>query len=373
MTPPAAVAGTASVAALVNRLRKNARHLARWARRGGIEAWRVDDRDMPEFPYAVDRYGSWLNVQRFAGRLPRAEDVALELAAIAAALDVPTTQVAYKLRQRQRGVAQYEKLAARGAAFVVREQGLCFEVNLTDYLDTGLFLDHRQTRQRVRAEADGRRMLNLFAYTGSFSVYAGSGGAATTLSIDLSQTYQDWTRRNLALNGLRDARRHRLLRADALTWLRDAGHRGERFDLVVLDPPSFSNSKRMQASLDIARDHYELVARALDLLASGGVLYFSTNRQAFRLDARLAGPPGMVEVTAATVRLISSVANRTCWRIMAYESRVHWIGRSVVARAAGATAVRRSDQHCRLAVQRLDRAAPTARGRTRRRCGWPVT
>lgn len=319
MAQSAAVSDTDAVAALVNRLRKNARHLGRWARRAGIEAWRVYDRDIPEFPYAVDRYGDWLNVQRFAGRMPRTEEtIARELAAIASALDVPATQVAYKLRQRQRGVAQYEKLAARGVAFVVREQGLRFEVNLTDYLDTGLFLDHRETRQRVRAEADGRRMLNLFAYTGSFSVYAGSGGAASTSSVDLSQTYQDWTRRNLELNGLRDPRRHRLLRADVLVWLREAADRGERFDLIVLDPPSFSNSKRMQASFDIARDHYPLMARALDVLAPGGILYFSTNRQGFRLDARLAGLPGVAEVTASTVPPdFQRRQPHRCWRIMA--------------------------------------------------------
>ncbi|MCB1747500.1 MAG: class I SAM-dependent methyltransferase [Gammaproteobacteria bacterium] len=306
-------------AALANRVAKNARHLGRWARREGLAAWRVYDRDIPEFPYAVDRYGEWLHVQLFEGRRALEDDaIEAHLAALAQALEVPRERVAFKQRRRQRGLAQYEKLAARGAPFVVGERDLRFEVDLLSYLDTGLFLDHRETRARVRAEAAGKRVLNLFAYTGSFSVYAAAGGAAQTVSVDLSQTYQAWTQRNLALNGFDDAQRHRLVQADVTRWLEAACRAGERFDLVVLDPPSFSNSKRMQDSFDVQRDHVGLVEQALALLAPGGALYFSNNRQGFRLDPGLAARHACVDITAETIP--PDFARRRphqCWRIVA--------------------------------------------------------
>jgi len=215
--------------ALGNRLLKNARHLGRWARREGLEAWRVYDRDIPEFPYAIDRYADWLHVQLFEG-LRELDDAAIaaHLDAIGTALDVPPARLAFKRRQRQRGTSQYEKRITVGQPFVVIERGLRFEVELTTYLDTGLFLDHRDTRQRIRAEAAGTRMLNLFAYTGSFTVYAAAGAARHTVTVDLSQTYQEWARRNLALNGFDDPVRHRLIRADLFGSAEEAA----RFSLI---------------------------------------------------------------------------------------------------------------------------------------------
>ena len=239
---------------LSNRIRKNARHLARWARREGIQAWRVYDRDIPEFPYAVDRYGDWLHVQLFDGKRElRDEEIATHLRAIGDALAVAPAQLVLKVRRRQRGLSQYEKLGEHAPSFVVRERGRSFEVNLGRYLDTGLFLDHRDTRQLFGQRADGKRVLNLFAYTGSFTVYAALGGALSTLTVDLSRTYQDWTRRNLVLNGIDDDQRHRLVAADVLVWLEQAAAMRERFDLIMLDPPSFSNSKRMHESFDVQR------------------------------------------------------------------------------------------------------------------------
>jgi 23S rRNA (cytosine1962-C5)-methyltransferase len=171
---------------------------------------------------------------------------------------------------------------------VVEEQGLKFWVNLRDYLDTGLFLDHRLTRSRVCAEAAGKRFLNLFAYTGSFTVYAAAGGARSTTTVDLSNTYLDWAADNLALNGFRGAQ-HQLVRADAAPWIEEAGAQGERFDLIVLDPPSFSASK-MARRFDVQKDHVRLLTATLALLSDGGTLYFSTNFQGFQLDtARLTG------------------------------------------------------------------------------------
>jgi 23S rRNA (cytosine1962-C5)-methyltransferase len=305
------------LASLANRLRKSARHLARWARREGLAAYRLYDRDIPEYPYAIDRYDDWLHVQLFEGRR-ELDDAAIaqHLAAIGDALAVPRAQVVLKRRARQRGRVQYEKLADDAPGFVVSERGLRFEVNLNRYLDTGLFLDHRDTRRMVGAEARGRRMLNLFAYTGSFTVYAAAGGARETLSVDLSHTYHDWLRRNLRLNGLDDPGRHRQIAADVDRYLAEARAAGERFDLIVLDPPSFSNSKRMRTSFDVQRDHALLLARTLALLAPGGTLWFSTNRQGFALAPELAADPRWEEITARTVPpdFRRRLPHR-CWRV----------------------------------------------------------
>lgn len=271
--------------ALANRLRKNAKHWDKWARREGLEVYRLYDRDIPEFPYAVDRYADWLHVQLFEPRRPiTPAELDGHLAAIASATQVPPERRVLKIRQRQRGSAQYEKTEQDGPGFTVRERDLKFEVNLHRYLDTGLFPDHRDTRQLVRERAAGKSLLNLFAYTGSFSVYAAAGGASRTLTVDMSNTYQDWTRRNLLLNGFGDPEHHRLHCQDVLQFLIEAGDKEERFDLIVLDPPSFSNSKRMRESFDIQRDHPDLLRRTLALLAPDGELVFSTNRRGFRLD-----------------------------------------------------------------------------------------
>ena len=313
---PSPTTGT-ELAALANRLRKNARHLARWARREDLDAWRVYDRDIPEFPYAVDRYGDWLCVQLFEGKRPLSDaDIGAHLAVMAEALEVAPARVALKLRRRQRGSSQYEKLDADGPSFTVRERGRVFEVNLLRYLDTGLFLDHRATRALVGAEAAGRRMLNLFAYTGSFTVYAATGGARETVTVDMSHTYQAWTARNLALNGIADDARHRLVTADVTAWLAASAWRRERYDLIVLDPPSFSNSKRMHDSFDVQRDHPDLLAATLRLLAPGGTLYFSNNRQGFRLAPEVEALARFEDITARTVS--EDFHRRTphrCWRV----------------------------------------------------------
>ena len=183
---------------------------------------------------------------------------------------------------------------------MVQESGLRFLVNLKDYLDTGLFLDHRQTRAMVRDKAQDRRVLNLFSYTGSFSVYAAAGGAETTLSVDLSNTYQRWSRRNFELNSL-PAGRHRLRNLDVLRYLQQAVRAGERFDLIVLDPPSFSNSKKMLSILDLQRDHARLIRQCLRLLTTGGELFFSTNLRRFALDPALNGEAAIKEISAQTV------------------------------------------------------------------------
>ena len=289
----------------INRLKKNHKHLVKWARRQGVSCYRVYDRDLPEFPLAIDIYADRLHIAEYdTGWQIDDEDYQVwqegVIAAAAEALGLAEASVAFKTRRRQKGLAQYEKTGVMGEDFVVEEGGLKFWVNLDAYLDTGLFLDHRPTRARVRAEAAGTRVLNLFAYTGSFTVYAAAGGARETVTVDLSNTYQDWTRRNLELNGLW-GEQHRLVRADVLQWLQDAVDAGERFDLIVMDPPSFSNSKKMLDILDVQRDHVWMVDSAMQLLNPGGVLYFSNNFRGFKLDPQLAGRYALEDISAQSV------------------------------------------------------------------------
>jgi 23S rRNA (guanine2445-N2)-methyltransferase / 23S rRNA (guanine2069-N7)-methyltransferase len=271
------------------RLAKRFRHLARQARRQGIEAFRVYDRDIPEIPLVIDWYAGWLHAAEYERPHERTEiehEVWLDrmIEAAAAELGVPPGRTFLKVRRRQRAGGQYDKVDDRQAVLTVREGGLAFEVNLSDYLDTGLFLDHRLTRGLVRDEACGRRVLNLFCYTGSFSVYAAAGGAAATTSVDLSNTYLDWTRRNLEANGFTDGQRHRLVRDEARAFLAHRVRRGEPpFDLVVADPPTFSRSARSETPWDVQRDHAELLDLVARNLAPGGVVYFATNARTFRL------------------------------------------------------------------------------------------
>jgi len=292
---------------LANRLRKRARHLRKWARREGVTCYRVYDRDIPEIPLAVDHYLAGGDVHLVVASFEREDEHADEwfdamAAAVADVFEVPPARVHGRRRQRQRGTSQYAPRSRAAHRFEVTESGHRFWVDFDRYLDTGLFLDHRQTRQRVEREARDARFLNLFCYTGSFTVYAAAGGARESRSVDLSNTYLDWTGENLGLNGI-DASRHRLVRADATVWLREAASAGdmEPFDLAVLDPPTFSNSKAMGASFDVQRDHGWLIADTLALLRPGGALYFSTNRRKFRLDGDGFEASSVEDITASTV------------------------------------------------------------------------
>jgi 23S rRNA G2069 N7-methylase RlmK/C1962 C5-methylase RlmI len=285
---------------LTGRLRKTARHLARWARREGVSCYRLYDRDIPEVPLTIDRYDEHLVVAAWA----RGDDddpawLEAMFAAAADALGVAPGRVHGRVRRRQRGAAQYERVADRGERIAVAEGGLRFWVNLDDYLDTGLFLDHRWARARLRAEAAGLRVLNLFCYTGAFTVYAAAGGAAATTSVDLSATYLEWAADNLALNGL-DGPAHELVRADVLAWLEGPAV-GPRFDRIVLDPPSFSNSKKMRGVLDLERDHPFLIRACVDRLAPGGVLYFSTNHRSLKLASGALGDLAIEDLTRPSI------------------------------------------------------------------------
>ncbi|MGQ7958907.1 bifunctional 23S rRNA (guanine(2069)-N(7))-methyltransferase RlmK/23S rRNA (guanine(2445)-N(2))-methyltransferase RlmL [Pseudomonas sp. SP16.1] len=284
-----------------NRLQKNLKQLGKWARREGVECYRLYDADMPEYALAVDLYRDWVHVQEYAA--PRSIDpdkaqarLLDALAAIPQALGVAQNRVVIKRRERQSGSKQYQRQAAQGQFMEVNEGGVKLLVNLTDYLDTGLFLDHRPLRLRIQREAAGKRFLNLFCYTATATVHAAKGGARSTTSVDLSKTYLDWARRNLALNGFSD--KHRLEQGDVMAWL--AEDRCE-YELIFIDPPTFSNSKRMEGVFDVQRDHVELLDLAMARLARGGVLYFSNNFRKFQLDEGLAARYQVEEISAQTL------------------------------------------------------------------------
>jgi 23S rRNA (guanine2445-N2)-methyltransferase / 23S rRNA (guanine2069-N7)-methyltransferase len=294
-----------------NRLRKNLRELGGWARREAISCFRLYDADMPEYSFAIDLYrrdpqgegGAWLYVQEYAAPSTVDRDRARArreeaLSVMGEVTGVPEENIFMRTRRPQKGSAQYERLSERGEFDVVEEGGLNFLVNFTDHLDTGLFLDHRILRSRIRDMARGKRFLNLFAYTGTATVYAASGAAASTLTVDMSRTYLDWARRNLELNDLGTAA-HVFERADCIAWLAEDDDR--RFDLVFLDPPTFSNSKSMQREFDVQRDHAQLIRGALRRLAPGGTLLFSTNLQRFKLDVEALGDLRVEDWSAATM------------------------------------------------------------------------
>ncbi|HVY06585.1 MAG TPA: class I SAM-dependent methyltransferase [Burkholderiales bacterium] len=289
---------------LANRLEKNLKHLRKWARNADVECFRIYDRDIPELPFALDLYGSRAHLQAYSKPLLDARAQHRWLSAMheaaARAIGLAPGDVVLKQRQGQRPEAQYRKLASAGRDFVVTEAGHRFLVNLTDHLDTGLFLDHRQTRALVGKLARDKHVLNLFCYTGSFSVYAARGGAGSTTSVDLSRTYLDWARRNFELNGI-EGERNRLVQADALRFIENERASRDRYDIVVLDPPSFSNSKRMQGVLDVQRDHAMLIRGCLALLNPGGKLLFSTNLRSFRLDSAAVADVATQEISERTV------------------------------------------------------------------------
>lgn len=286
-----------------NRMRKNRKRLASWVKREQVECYRLYDADMPEYAVAVDVYGSLVHVAEY--QAPKGVDpdaAARRLAEVGAALPealgVAAEAIVYKQRRRQRGGEQYEKQSSRGELISVREGRAQLLVNLHDYLDTGLFLDHRPLRLRIGLEAAGRDFLNLFCYTGTASVHAALGGARSTTNVDMSNTYLNWLRKNLANNGL-DEVSNALVKADCLRWLEQAER--DSYDLILLDPPSFSNSRSMDDSFDVQRDHAGLVRGAMGVLRSCGELYFSNNRRNFLLDEALQDEFLCEDITARTL------------------------------------------------------------------------
>lgn len=268
-----------------NRLAKNIKKVEKWAKQQGIDAYRLYDADLPEYNLAVDRYGDHIVVQEYAAPKNIDEQKVRQrlLDAVSATLyvtGVETNKLVLKVRQKQKGTNQYEKLANKGDYFFVNEYGAKLWVNLTDYLDTGLFLDHRRTRKMVGEMARGKTFLNLFAYTGSATIHAALNGAKSTTTVDMSNTYLNWAEQNLELNEL-NGRNHRLIQEDCLQWLVNCR---ERFELIFVDPPTFSNSKRMENTWDVQRDHIELMKQLKRILTANGTIIFSNNKRGFKMD-----------------------------------------------------------------------------------------
>jgi len=303
-----------------NRLLKVYKHKSKQSLRQQIVCYRVYDHDLPEFPFCIELYQDKVYLAEYIRKHGMTEDEHeswLEecIATICSIIPVKNEDIFIKQRKRKANrLDQYEKKDTQAIYFNVVEQGLQFLINLTDYLDTGLFLDHRITRQMVKNEADRKRVLNLFAYTGSFSVYAAAGGAANVTTVDLSKTYLNWAEQNMELNGLKNDKEHFFIHADVKQWLKTLPPNS--FDLVIMDPPTFSNSKRMKDFLDIQRDHVELINDVLGSLTKEGVIYFSTNFTRFVLESSLINAAKIKDITKATTPFdYEGKLKRWCYKI----------------------------------------------------------
>ena len=304
-----------------NRLGKVYRHLSKQARRLNITCYRIYDHDLPEFPFCIEIYDDKLYVAEYKRRhglmeeeheewLRKSKEIMSEIVLVS------PENIFLKQRQRKAGrKGQYQKTSDTRSEFVMEENGLKFIINLSDYLDTGLFLDHRLTRQMVRDESKDKKVLNLFAYTGSFSVYAAAGGASEVVSVDMSNTYLGWAEKNMLLNGFTDKNKYSFIQADVLKYLNEL--KENYFDLIILDPPTFSNSKRMDDFFDIQRDHVKLINDCLRMLQYGGTLYFSTNYSKFILDNKNIQSAFLSDITKQTTPFdFNSKLDRMCFRII---------------------------------------------------------
>ena len=324
---------------LQNRLTKRFQHLKKWARRSDVGCYRLYDKDIPEIPLAIDIFfmqespsaseaEAYLRVYLYQRPYEKAEEEETQwleamIQAAAQVVGVSQDKVVAKTRMRQRGSDQYEKQETQDSITgIVQEQGHKFFVNLSNYLDTGLFMDHRPLRKIVEQEAQGKAVLNLFCYTASFSVYAAAGGASRVDSVDLSNTYLAWGEKNFSLNGLTDAEKYRFTRSDVAQFLKESH---DSWDIIVLDPPTFSNSKKTKDTLDINRDWPKLVNAALQHLNPGGTLYFSTNSRQLHFDEALLQPPTKAndgaglkvkDITTATIpEDFRNQKIHRCWKI----------------------------------------------------------
>ncbi len=301
-----------------NRLLKNCAALLPWAQKEGITCFRLYDADMPEYNLAIDLYEEWIHVQEYAPPASIDPDKAeqrfgIALQVLRSLFDVPRSRLFIKTRQKQKGAKQYQKKPGTGVLHEVREGGARFLVNFTEYLDTGLFLDHRLTRQRLQRLAQGKTFLNLFAYTGSATVYAAMGGATATTTVDVSPTYLTRARANLAINGF-GGPLHQTVEADCLEWLK---HSQERFGLIFVDPPTFSNARHRKQTFDIQKDHPALLRLAMQRLVKGGILVFSTNSRSFKLDESMERSYAVREISTETVPFDFQRNRRIhrCWEI----------------------------------------------------------
>ena len=304
-----------------NRLTKVYKHRSKQAKRLQLSCYRIYDHDLPEFPFCIELYEDKIYLAEYLrrhGMTDEEHEVWLDgcLSVISEITGVLTDKMYVRQRKRMsHREGQYEKMDTKQEFFTVIENDLKFLVNLTDYLDTGLFLDHRITRQMVKELCEHKRVLNLFCYTGSFSVYAAAGGASTVTSVDLSKTYLTWAEDNFVINLLKDKERYRFDHADVKQYLKTLVP--ESFDLVIIDPPTFSNSKRMKDFLDIQRDHVELLNDTLAATSKGGIIYFSTNFSKFVLEKEQIKASEIKDITKATTPFdFEGKLKRWCYRIV---------------------------------------------------------
>lgn len=289
----------------VNRLRKNYKHLKKWAARSHITCYRVYDADLPEFSAAIDIYNDWVHIQEY--QAPASVDIRKArlrlkqiIDSVPEVIDVEKTKLVVKTRQKQKGQDQYEKQSNKKYEFIVEENNLKILVNLHDYLDTGLFLDHRNIREKIGGWSKGKDFLNLFAYTGSVSVYAAMGGAKSVTTVDMSNTYLDWAKQNFKINNLNN-NNYSFIKTDCVKWLKEAKTSKNHYDLIFLDPPTFSNSKSMDNVFDVQKDHVDLIHAAMKLLREDGMLIFSNNFRKFKLDKQLQKEYAIEDITQQSI------------------------------------------------------------------------
>ncbi len=304
-----------------NRLQKVYKHRSKQAKRMNISCYRLYDKDLPEFPVSIDLYGEKICVSEYRAKHNLTEEehqgwLEGTVSVIADVLQMNEENIYTKERRRKTDrLSQYQKTSDEKEFFEVEEGGLKFLVNLSDYLDTGLFLDHRITRKMLMEDAKGKKVLNLFAYTGSFSVYAASGGAEEVITVDLSNTYIDWAKKNFEANFLEDPKKYKFLVADVLDYLQTLTP--NTFDVVVMDPPTFSNSKKMKDFLDIQKDHVILINQAIRAIKHGGILYFSTNARKFEFNESAIEASSIKDITRATTPFdFDGKLLRWCWRLI---------------------------------------------------------
>ena len=293
---------------LLNRLKKNEKKLRSWIKKNKISCYRLYDADLPEYNFAIDVYEERVHLQEYQVKSSKIDEKKMQQRldqgkfSVAEFLKISPEKVFVKSRLRQKGIKQYEK-EKKGSFFKVSEGGLIFRANLETYLDSGLFLDHRIMRSKIREEAKGKDFLNLFCYTGAVSVYAAAGGAKTVTSVDLSKTYLDWGKQNFSFNDL-SSDNSEFIHADCLEWVKQKARndqmKGASYDLIFLDPPSFSNSKRMDDTWDVQRDHKSLISLCIKCLRPGGKLYFSNNLRTFKMEYETSQRISVKEITKET-------------------------------------------------------------------------
>lgn len=304
--------------ALKNRIKKNYRHIRKWAKRSCTDCFRIYDRDIKEYPLAIDFYAGRFSVQFFSYDRDYDEpspELKEEVDQILRSLFNITSDLIYwRTRIKRRKTEQYEKRDDKEDFFTVFEYGAKFKVNLNDYLDTGLFLDHREMRRLVFSIAKEKRVLNLFSYTCSFSVLAALAGAFFTKSVDLSNTYTRWGKENFILNSL-SAKNNEIIREDCMRFLEDEVHTGSLFDIIIIDPPTISRSKKMDQMFDVQIDYVFLIKKALKILFPNGVIFFSTNSKRFKLDESLLKECLIKDITSQTFPLDFNKKIHKCWKI----------------------------------------------------------